>query len=74
MGSQDVQITIAGDNLYVDADGTANAVTPSDNMTLAISELKSSAAVTRALALGINFDVVGGGASAGISAYFLICN
>ncbi|MDA9273125.1 hypothetical protein N9P83_02330 [Flavobacteriaceae bacterium] len=69
-GSDAVQVTIAGDNLFVNASGGAAPVTPSDNMALAVAELKSSAAVTRAAALGIVYDVVSGADVASMTVSF----
>ena len=71
-GGVTVQITIAGDALYVDAAGAAAPITPSANMNLAIAELKSAAAVSRADALGIVLDVVGGGKPAAMTVSFTL--
>ncbi len=56
-GSGNLQIAIGSDNLYVDSSGASAPITPSANVALAIAELKSSAAVARASALGLNLDV-----------------
>lgn len=69
-GSETVQVTIDGDNLFVNNAGGAAPITPSDNMALAVTELKSSAAVTRAAALGIVYDVVSGSSPAALTVSF----
>ena len=69
-GSATVQVSIAGDNLFVNGSGGSSPVTPSDNMALAVSELKSSAAVSRAAALGIVYDVVSGADVASMTVSF----
>lgn len=60
-GSGNIQVMIGSDALYVDSSNSPTAITPSANIALAISELKSAAAVSRAAALGLNLDVVEGG-------------
>jgi hypothetical protein len=59
-GSGNFQIAIGSDFLYVNSSNAATPITPSANMALAISELKSSAAVSRANALGLTLDVQSG--------------
>jgi hypothetical protein len=58
-GSGNVQIMVGSDALFVNASNAATAITPSANMALAISELKTAA--SRATALGLSMDVVSGG-------------
>ncbi|MDB9903008.1 hypothetical protein OAC73_01415 [Flavobacteriaceae bacterium] len=60
-GAGNIQVMIGSDALYVDSSNSPTAITPSANIALAISELKSSAAVSRAAALGLTLDVVEGG-------------
>ena len=60
-GSGNIQVMIGSDALYVDSSNSPTAITPSANIALAISELKSAAAVSRAAALGLTLDVVEGG-------------
>ena len=60
-GSGNIQVMIGSDALYVDSSNSPTAITPSANVALAISELKSAAAVSRAAALGLNLDVNEGG-------------
>ena len=60
-GSGNIQVMIGSDALYVDSSNSPTAITPSANVALAISELKSAAAVSRAAALGLTLDVVEGG-------------
>ncbi|MDA9364365.1 hypothetical protein N9Q94_02595 [Flavobacteriaceae bacterium] len=71
-GGKTVQITVNGDALYVNAAGAATPITPSSNMDLAIAELKSAAAVSRADALGVVLDVVGGGRPAAMTVSFTL--
>jgi len=59
-GTNGLQLTVGGDALYVNAAGTATAVVPSNNPALAIAQLKSASAVSRADALGLVLDVVSG--------------
>jgi hypothetical protein len=60
-GAGNIQVMIGSDALYVDSSNAPTPITPSANIALAISELKSSAAVSRAAALGLTLDVVEGG-------------
>ena len=71
-GGKTLQITVNGDALYVNSAGAATAITPSANMDLAIAELKSAAAVSRADALGVVLDVVGGGRPAALTVSFTL--
>ncbi|MCI4642385.1 MAG: hypothetical protein MRY51_05960 [Flavobacteriaceae bacterium] len=69
-GSGNLQIMIGSDALYVNSSNAPTAITPSANVALAISELKSAAAVSRAAALGLNLDVVEGGKVASLNVVF----
>ena len=71
-GSNGLQITVDGDALYVNSAGTATAVVPSNNTDLAIAQLKSTSAVSRAAALGLDLDVVGGANPAALTVSFTL--
>jgi hypothetical protein len=67
-GAGNIQIMVGSDALYVNSSGAATPITPSANMALAVSELKTAA--SRAAALGLTMDVVSGGNVQGINVVF----
>ena len=71
-GTNGLQLTVGGDALYVNAAGTATAVVPSNNAALAIAQLKSASAVSRADALGLVLDVVSGAGPAALTVSFTL--
>ena len=71
-GSTGLQLTVGGDALYVNAAGTATPIVPSNNSALAIAQLKSASAVSRADALGLVLDVVSGAAPKALTVSFTL--